>query len=211
MWRMQSGERVLTAAEWCCLSDAVDWLRDGIESDVDSDSNVTDTGIAIFDRLTAEQKLLILADTVEALVVPEIPCPDHTAVNEGTIAAIFATLRQHIDFEMDMESGTHHRRALLAALADDPPEEMPAADCDDGDEWDLMVEFFTDRVLWDRDFEIEEVADLPPEAAAELHEMMRFGGREYFSTAADEPAAGVLENARLKLRKLVKDSPELPD
>jgi hypothetical protein len=43
--------------------------------------------------LTAEQKLLILTETCEALVREDVPAPDHTAVNEGTVAALFAMLR----------------------------------------------------------------------------------------------------------------------
>ena len=116
MWRMQGGDRVFTKAEWACLSGAVDILRDWIESDIEAGRDEPCSGIAVFDGLTSEQKLLILVETCEALVLPEIPAPDHTAANEATIAAVFSMLQTLIDGEIEMDDGTTMRHALLAAM-----------------------------------------------------------------------------------------------
>jgi hypothetical protein len=204
MWRMQTGNRVLTPAEWSCLAIGVGYLFDQVCADVDDETDDVETGVAVFDRLTAEQKLLILADTAEALVRPEVPWPELTAVREGTVAAMFASLEFLIGLEVEMGEETTWRRALLAALADDPPDEMPAADCDDDSEWELTVECFTDRVLWDRDFDID-LADLPPEVSASIDDYLRFGDG-YFSATADEPNAAALTDARKRLRKLLADA-----
>lgn len=209
MWRMQSGERVLTKAEWACLAMGVDFLFDQVDFDVKYETDDAETGIPVFDRLTAEQKLLILAEVAEALVRKKVPWPDLTAVREATVAAMFESLEFIISLEVAADrpkkQRTTIRELLLAALADDPPEEMPKAKCTDESEWELMVECFADRVLWDRDFNLDQVADLPPEAAAKADESFGFG-EGYFSAVAAEPNADALAKARKKLRKLIKEA-----
>ncbi|QDT53606.1 hypothetical protein Pan44_16280 [Caulifigura coniformis] len=209
MWRMQSGDRVLTPAEWCCLAIGVDYLFDQVQADVDDETDETETGIAVFDRLTAEQKVLILAETAEALVRQNVPCPELNAVREGTVAAMFASLELMLGFEVEIDERSSVRWALQAALADDPPEEMPATSCNDGSDWQPLVEYFMDRVLWDRDFMVEEMADLDPDVAAEVDDHLRFGDG-YFSAVAAEPDAAMLKAAREKLKRLIKAAPELP-
>ena len=81
MWRMQDANRVLTEAEWSLFSTGLDLLRDTIEEDIRSETDGADTGIPVFDRLTPEQKLALLADTAQALRDPATPMPHHTAVN----------------------------------------------------------------------------------------------------------------------------------
>src|SRR5437660_1036045 len=102
MWRMQDGDRVLTEAEWTLFSTGLDLLRDFIEEDIHAETNDAETGIAVFDRLTPEQKLALLADTTHALRDPATPMPHHTAANEGAIAAVFSMIRVELEMELDM-------------------------------------------------------------------------------------------------------------
>ena len=90
MWRMQESNRVLTEAELGLFRTGLDLLRDSIEEDIRSEADDADTGIPVFDRLTAEQKLALLADTTQALRDPAVPMPHHTAANEGAIVAVFS-------------------------------------------------------------------------------------------------------------------------
>src|SRR5581483_305273 len=83
MWRMQDANRVLTEAEWALFRTGLDLLRDSIEEDIRAETDDADTGIPVFDRLTPEQKLALLADTAHALRDPAVPMPHHTAANEG--------------------------------------------------------------------------------------------------------------------------------
>ena len=88
MWMLSDDERILTKAEWDCLRIGLASLRDSIEEDIFGQSDFATTGVQVFDRLTASQKLAMLANTCEALTFPNVPAPQLNAVNEGTIAAL---------------------------------------------------------------------------------------------------------------------------
>jgi hypothetical protein len=145
--------------------------------------------------------MLILAEVTEALV-KDVPSPKLTAVREATVAAMFASLEFMIGLEIEM-GDTTARRALLVALADDPPEEIPDETCEDEFEWELTAECLETRILWDRDFEMDEVADMPPDVAAAVDASLQFGDG-YFSAVAAEPDKTMLEAARTKLRALLR-------
>jgi hypothetical protein len=202
MWRTQSGDRVFTKAEWSCLSGAVDTLRDWIESDIEAARDEPHSGIAAYDALTSEQKLLILTETCEALVLPDVPAPKHTAANEGTIAAIFAVLQTLIDGEVENDEGTTLRRALLAAIAGEP--DLPSADCGSLGEWELLVERFANRVLWDSAYMLSGTfLDLPPGTAAAMNDQLGVDSEEYFVAIVREPAADELNMLSERLRRIV--------
>src|SRR5262245_951828 len=115
MWRMQDGDRVLTDAEWEVFCTGLDLLRDSIEADISAEEDDTDTGIPAFDRLTAEQKLALLADVAVAVRSLEIPTPRHTAANEGAIMAVFTTFQGMLrdELEANESNRTSIRECLL--------------------------------------------------------------------------------------------------
>src|SRR5437868_297447 len=119
MWRMHDGNRVLTEAEWEVFRTGLDLLRDFTESDISAGEDDMDTSVPAFDRLTAEQKLALLADVASAVRQPEVPMPHHTAANEGAIMAVLVTFRDMLREEVDAnEVGqTSLRECLLAAVA----------------------------------------------------------------------------------------------
>src|SRR4051812_10684455 len=118
---MQDADRVLTDAEWALFRTGLDLLRDSIEEDIRAETDDTDTGIPVFDRLTPEQKLALLADTAHALRDLTIPTPHHTAANEGAIAAVFSMVLVELETELDIagmeEKPTEIRRMLRAVCA----------------------------------------------------------------------------------------------
>jgi hypothetical protein len=71
MWRMQDDDRVLTEPEWALFRAGVDLLRDWIEEDIRHETD-SEIGVAVFDRLTSEQKLALLAHTTVALRDPSV-------------------------------------------------------------------------------------------------------------------------------------------
>jgi len=200
MWHMQSGDRVFTKAEWACLAAPVDLLRDWIENDIAEGQDDPSTGIAVFDGLTSEQKLLILTETCEALVREDVPMPHHTAVNEGTIAAIFSMLTTMIEMECEA-GGTTLRKALLAAMEGE--DELPPAKSKDIGEWEFVIDGFSDRVLWDSDYAMGDTfADLPPGQNDE----MGVGGKS--AAIVREPAAAELAGLSARLGRLVRGDNE---
>ena len=97
---MQDGNRALTEAEWVLFSTGLGLLWDDIEDDIINQTD-TETGIPVFDRLTPEQKLALMADAAFAMREPATPAPRHTAANEGTIAAVFENIRLLLTMELD--------------------------------------------------------------------------------------------------------------
>ena len=211
MWRMQSGNRALTEAEWVLFSTGLGLLRDDIEDDIRNQTD-TETGILVFDRLTPEQKLALMADTAFAMREPATPAPRHTAANEGTIAAVFENIRFLLTMELDnaalkddCEKPTDIRQMLRAIF--DPSVEREDRLPDETDSeptpWDWLLEEFEDRIFWDNDFAMEgEFLDLPPdEVCAKLKQ---FGiDPDYYLTVPDDPSAAGLIAARQILGRLL--------
>jgi len=120
MWQMRGGDRVLTVPEWACLSQCADALHGWIVTDIAAGRDERVSGVTVFDDLTSEQKLLLLTETCEALVLPEIPAPEPTMLNEGTVGALFSVLKAMIEVEAWTEDETDTRELLLAAISSEP-------------------------------------------------------------------------------------------
>lgn len=211
MWRMQDGNRVLTEAEWRLFSTGLALLRDSIEDDIRSETDNAETGIAVFDRLTLEQKLALLADTAQALRDTATPIPHHTAANEGAIAAVFSMIRVELDTELDAastegeEEPTEIRRLLRAVGAESGEREEPLPDetATDAEAWDWLLEEFEDRIFWDNDFAMgDEFLDLPPDEAREKLRFMRIDSDYYLAVPDDPDEAGLIATRRTLARLL---------
>src|ERR1700684_582522 len=100
MWRTPSGDRVLTEPEWALFAVGVDVLWNWIESDIDAGGDDANLSLVAFDRLTPEQKLVMLADVANALRTVSVRTPKHTASNEATIAAVLTVVRGELECEI---------------------------------------------------------------------------------------------------------------
>lgn len=205
MWRMQDGNRVFTDAEWETFAVGLDPIRFEIESDIQSASDETEVGIQVFDRLTAEQKLALLADVALALRDPAVKYPRHTAANEGAVAAVFASFADMLRMEVEENQKTELRELLLAAFTagEDGPEELPKPTSKAWGEWEFLMERFEGRVLWDTDYDLGDYfLDLPPEEARERMAQMTIDP-EYFLSTPDEPGEKGVIKARQTLAGLL--------
>src|SRR4051812_29572796 len=207
MWRMHDGDRVLTDAEWDVFRTGLGLLRHFLEEDIASQTDDTDTGVPAFDRLTAEQKLALLAEVATALRDPAVPTPHHTAANEGAIMAVLVTFRDMLrsEVEADEEGRTDLRKSLLAAVADgeDRPKRLPTPSTKKWEVWDNLYHSIVERLFWDYDFAMgDEFLDLPPdEARAKLDE---FGiDPDYYLEVPAEPGEKGLITARQTLARLI--------
>ena len=165
MWWTTVSERVLRGAEWAVFRLGLSWLWDETEAYGEEEEDGT-TSVAVFDRLRKSERLALLAQVVRGLHDEDAPCPDLTALTEGTIAAVFAHLRYLIAVEVEAgtaESGgsispgvdrpERTRHLLHAALREVDPdrEQLPRPDSDDVGEWGQQLDFLMDRILEDRD------------------------------------------------------------
>ena len=158
-----------------------------------------DAGVAAFDRMTYGQKIAVLTAVGEGLLRHEVALVPLTAAMEAGIGAIFRELHNRVEIEVDdqihepprkrgrrkkppldehpipVDFGTYWRRGILAVYQQYHPDEAApiAAKCPDMEEWDFLIEEITDLILWDRDYNDEDVyADLPPEKAKEVRAYM---------------------------------------
>jgi hypothetical protein len=203
---------VLTEPEWALFAAGVELLWDWIESDIESGGDGADLGLVAFDRVTPEQKLVMLADVANALRSVSVPAPRHTASNEATIAAVFSVLRGALECEIDnatdeeLTPSTSIRHLLLACCfgEDDFEDPLPDASSDDPEAWDLILEEIVERILWDCDYQSSnDLMNLPPDVARQVRQVVGID-EEYDLTIPPDPDEGALAVPRQKLTQLVR-------
>jgi hypothetical protein len=201
MWRTQKGNRVLTGAEATlfkyALKDAMVWLDECGEDD-----DPWEIGVEVFDRLGTPEKYAMLELVASALLVPEVPCPELTAVSEGTVAAVYRHFGNMIEDEIDLGRRAKARRKALKAAREQGADELPKASSTDVDEWWDIVNGLMDGVLWDRDFEGDFIEpDDPPNVARRMSRRMGIP-RDYYTGVAPDPNPEQLRKIRARLEEL---------
>jgi hypothetical protein len=219
MWWTSAGERVLRGAEWELFREGLSCLWDDVEVSEAEDGPGT-TGIAVFDQLARAERLALLATVAKGLTDEDESCPDLTAPTEGTVAAIFAHVRCHIDVEIEVQedaisSGSpamvrsRPLREMVLAAADRVGIDCGSLGADSGSdaltEWSDLIDELRDRILWDdRDYLAGDTfLDLDPAVADALKEQLGIE-KDYFSAAPIEPTPAGLEEIRATLRRICR-------
>jgi hypothetical protein len=200
MWRTSCGERVLSGAEAKVFAEALLNLLDEV---TDYDFEDYELGIKCFDTLTFGQKIYVLATIGNGLFRKDVKPVELTAVLEAAIAAVFEHLKKKIIIEIDeAEPGTDWRELLVAARKEMEGEDIPDPTCEDLGEWETELQQLSDAILWDVDYEDEDLyMDKPPEEAQALKDFMRM--RDDYSLAIADDLTDEEAQARIKeLRKL---------
>lgn len=214
MWHTPDGTRVLRDLERELARRGVETAYELIKLGV-STQLPWECGITQFDTLTPEQQMALLADVGRALFYKSVRPPVHTAVNEACVYAIYRALAMQIDFEIDGQSQYEQSTRdliceLIAAerttddyeLDDEPP---LTADSQDSERWHFEVECLADKVLWDRDWELDEqMVDCSPERSRLLKTHLGIDD-DYFTSIAPEP--NDLSQVRRHLDRLVRPKP----
>ena len=200
MWRTELGERILEGPEAALFRDAVADLIDPPNLCEDHDYQV---GVDVFDHLTYGQKLAMLDHVANALLRPEVPAPELTALSEGTVAAVFHHLKIMVRVEIELsEMGPIWRPKVLDACRLTELEDLPASDCDDMQEWDFLVEALLDRILWDRDYDEQWLSDVNPGEARAVGDLIGIP-EDYFTHIAPDPGPQQLRQIRDDLQQLL--------
>lgn len=212
MWRMQSGNRVLSPAEWQIFVYGLGIVRDSVEEEIEYECNDFDTGVAVFDRCSSEQKLALLADVAKALSDPVVPCPKHTAANEAAVAAVLRQFWTCLEMEVEQDGTDYHdgdgryrsRQLLLSAFADENDcDDLPSHTESDLSEWSWVYEELEERIFWDEDFAMaDDLLDLPPEQMESTLQLLTID-REYFVSVPREPNESELVEARNVLARML--------
>jgi hypothetical protein len=99
MWHTPEGDRVLTGNEAKLFLASLRFMADILEDDDHEDA--WSFRVEVFDRLTLGQKLTMLRDVARALLDPTESMPELSAVNEGTVAAVYQNLLDNTLMEVD--------------------------------------------------------------------------------------------------------------
>jgi hypothetical protein len=206
MWHTQEGDRVLTGTEATLFRESLGFMVDVVQEGPADDPWTF--GVDAFDRLTVGQKLTMLRDVAKALLDPQEPMPELTAVNEATVAAVYQNLLDNTRMEVEDEGveddagdelATRHswRRLIMAAIDDldradnlpPVPEWRPTAESNDMADWEALVVYFENRILWDDgDGELEsDIADCSPEEAQHQRDILGITDEYYLAVAPDPP------------------------
>jgi hypothetical protein len=138
MWYSPDGDRTLEGAE-------ANFFRFGLAALVRRLPAYPGPGY--FSRLTTGEKLVALAAAGQALLDPTEPSPEHTAWIEAAIYAVY----RHLEVRVGRSGRT--RRLTAAAFRQADPD-APALTS--GIEFSLALEELADRILWNRDWELED-------------------------------------------------------
>jgi hypothetical protein len=213
MWHTEPGDRVLCGREW-------ELFRLGIEliwEDIVEFDEPASTWITVFDNLSQGQQLAMLEQVGSAISDEAVEAPELTALNEGTVAAVFMTLEQAVDIEIDNERGNEDtefrtsirssiREAYIECFGQPAPDEatIPELDCDDADEWKDLIEQLEERILWDLDYAQAHLhLDAPPEQSA-LHKSWFGIDQDYYTAIAPDPTEAELKEIRKSLKRLMR-------
>ena len=199
MWHTNTGDRTLEGAEARLFAEALwDFL-----CELEVEGGDFDAGLEAFDSLTYGQKVSVLSTVGNGLLSPEVPICELTAAVESAIAAIFEYLKELVIVEIDEpDIPSSWRKMLLAARKESGAEDLPEEDCEGDEEWLIQIEALSYLILWDYDFEDEDLyIDKPPEEASRLKEYMRIKDN-YFVEIPDDLDETAIAAALSKLKAL---------
>lgn len=209
-WRTEIGERILKGAEAALFRESLGIVVDMVEAEIVGDSDPWEFGVPVFDQLAAPAKLALLAEVGWALLRDTDACPKLTAINEAAVAALFANIEHSLQFEIDTQKDGYEDslfwRPLVLAVFREIGDtiDLPNPDCTDTEDWNLLVDVLSQRILWDDDFnDADRFLDAPPDEADSLRD--RFGiDDDYYRAIPPDPSEAELPGIRDRLKVLYR-------
>ncbi len=207
MYWTPEGERCLTGAEARLFVESLALIVDLLTCDNWS------FGIAVIDDLQYGQKLVAFESMASALLCKDVPIEPLTAPIEAAVAVVFHVISEGIQDELSGDSAsmrdennaalTSWRELVLAASQETGiSDELPPADSTNLDEWQVLLECLSGRILWDEDWADGELhLDLPPEAATVVKSAMGIDG-DYFTAVPRDPLDAEIPQLVSRLRGL---------
>ena len=205
MWETSQGIRTLGGAEAYLVRELVHYLHDQILVGIEiGEPHFSD--VSVFDSLQPTQQLAMLHTVAEGLLDSNKAPPKLTATCEGTIYAIFRELETLIEaeigFAQQLTLSSHRLRALardawiggcqhsgennILGNAELTGTNIPDLNCTDMEQWTDFVELIADHILWDRDFQFENiVGDASPDQAEVIKRQLGINN-DYYSTIASD-------------------------
>ncbi len=220
MWNTPYGERTLNWAERRLVASEAWALSSAISEAANFGGSSVE--VVLFDRLTWQQQILLLERVLNALIDPTIPAPPTTALLEATVAAIYAQMVISVQLEIDLiepeddpidsydpYNGFYVRQQVLDAIKApvdlDEPEGDPfeeyslTLECDEIEEWEMVIECLRGRILADEDWQMESIVmDLAPATGEDIKQLMGIRA-DYFIDIPPDATDEEAEAARLRI------------
>ncbi|MEM6688343.1 MAG: hypothetical protein AAF664_02880 [Planctomycetota bacterium] len=241
VWHTSQGDRTLDGAEAILVASAIDTMIDALMVHVDEDDTVNaripecESGIAIFDRLNACQRIGLLHQLANYLLTQTSRPLPLSAVVEAGVAAIYVEIRDQLAIEVDLcdelppGQRDHWRRMVQEAYdekfsdafvddvaickdardreIDDEPFVRPAIHQRDINEWETVVDILASAVLWDRDFELSDwFLDQDPGLSSHRRDLLGID-QDYFIGVTPDPKPGEYFQLILRTREIVAVKP----
>lgn len=231
MWNTPYGERTLNWAERRLVASEAWALSEAIFEAASLGGSTVD--VVLFDRITWQQQILLIERVLNALIDPTIPAPPISALLEATVAAIYAQLVISVQLEIDLiepeddpidsydpYNGFYVRQQVLDAIKapvdldepeGDPFEEFSlTVECDEIEEWQMLIECLRGRILADEDWQMEAIMmDLAPTTSEDIKQLMGIRG-DYFIDIPPDATDEQAEAARLRISAIGRRIREEP-
>ena len=206
MWWTPDGERILQGAEARLFREALGMIVDMVRDDAEG---LWQFGAPPFDKLQPNQKLAVLAQVGTALLCKDQPMPRLTAALEAAVGAVYEATRILVEMEIDQapewRESPSWRELVLAVCRERGIEDLLDHECEDLDEWEVLVSCLADGVLWDEDWrDSESLMDADPRASRAVKELMGID-EEYYIAVPPDPNDKEMEGIWATLQGLTKD------
>ncbi len=227
MWHTSRGDRILHGDEATLVREAIDTMVDVLLLHVDDElagGIVCETGVHVFDQFTPAQRIALLHEVAKYLLTDAGETLRLSAALEATVAAVFVDIRDHVAIEVDFPQATHHPRWIerpgwrhlvasafhvVTELEGDfkAREELPLEASGDIKQWELVIDYLADSILWDRDFEISgDFLDEDPEISRERRQLLGIED-DYFTQIAPDPRPSEVAGLVSATREIVRRKP----
>ncbi|MGI9474222.1 MAG: hypothetical protein ACR2NZ_21960, partial [Rubripirellula sp.] len=214
-----------------------DELDQQVDHPISTEGMVCESGVALYDVCSFTQRIGLLHEVATHLLTETVQAVPLSAALEATIAAIFVDIRDHVAIEinfpeeqaghatLDRPGWRHLVASAYRSLAerDDVPVsavpihdgleddesvmELPEENSSDIGEWEDVVEYLADAILWDRDFELSEsFYDLDPGVSSQRRRLMGIDN-DYFTRVAPDPRPDQVFGLVSKTRDIVRAKP----
>jgi hypothetical protein len=233
MWHTPVGDRHLVGSEAELIRSALGMLVDQVstwaESGIEEPSERWTCGTQPFDLLTTTQQLAVLYDVARHLLEETPTTLPLTEVAESTVGEIFEQIRAGLEMEIDdQEQGEEldepyarilsWRAQIRAAYRDtrtqDEWEELeaegftlPSYDDTDTERWHDLIERLTDRILWDRDYQMASLfLDSDPKKASQIKRLLGVN-TDYFTAIAPEARQQEVNELLVRIKAITHIAP----
>ncbi|MCA9124491.1 MAG: hypothetical protein H6822_24995 [Planctomycetaceae bacterium] len=222
MYRTSQGERTLRGAERRLFLESLGMIVDFLSDDNDYTADIT-----IFDELQRNQKVAVLLGISRALLRENVTPPTLTAISESAVAVVYGNIYDRIVEEIETtyaddgmvefaESGSNSeslapswRELVLAACREVTKlDDLPAAESSEAEEWEFLIDCLRDLILWDRDWQMIEHLDVPPETGQRLKEELGIDDA-YFVWVPPDPTNEEAAEMVMELRYLTPEGRRL--